>query len=86
MITQGIQSLGSDAVLAIRKAVASFNGFSQDNDPYGEHDFGSFKYQGDKIFWKINCHDKSLQCGSPSAQLLQKQTVPMHGYGLICDV
>jgi len=26
MITQGIQALGSDAVLAIRKAVASFDG------------------------------------------------------------
>jgi hypothetical protein len=36
-----------------------------DNDPYSEHDFGSFEIEGDKFFWKIDCYDKTLEFGSP---------------------
>ena len=34
---------------------------TQANDPYGEHDFGSFDYNGEKIYWKIDYYDKSYQ-------------------------
>ena len=37
--------------MAIR-TVATFDAFSADNDPHGEHDFGSFELAGDKFFWK----------------------------------
>ncbi len=29
----------------------------QKNDPYGEHDFGSIKFQNDIYFWKIDYYD-----------------------------
>jgi Protein of unknown function (DUF3768) len=35
------------------------------NDPHGEHDFGSFEYSGQTIFWKIDYYDMRLKWGSP---------------------
>ncbi|MCQ2740708.1 MAG: DUF3768 domain-containing protein [Alphaproteobacteria bacterium] len=37
-----------------------FSDFNEENDPYGEHDFGSFTYKNDKIYWKIDYYD--LNC------------------------
>ena len=58
VITRGIADLGSKAVAEILVKVKEFNDFNEDNDPWGEHDFGSFLYQseetGKKIFWKID--------------------------------
>ena len=49
--------------MAIRK-VATFDDFTADNDPHGEHDFGSFDLAGDKFFWKIDYYDPTLEFGS----------------------
>jgi len=35
-------------------AVRDYADFNEDNDPYGEHDFGSFELSGYKLFWKID--------------------------------
>ena len=37
------------------------NDFTEDNDPYGEHDFGSFDYKGNKIFFKIDYYDLNYE-------------------------
>ena len=34
-----------------------FDAFTPDNDPYGEHDFGSFSYAGETFFWKWDYYD-----------------------------
>jgi hypothetical protein len=39
--------------------------FTNDNDPYGEHDFGAFDVDGARLFWKIDYYDRSLSGGSP---------------------
>ena len=44
--------------------VASFAEFTKDNDPHGEHDFGSFELVGRKFFWKIDYYDKECRFGS----------------------
>lgn len=62
--TAGIESLGLQAIFEIRQEIALFNSFSEDNDPYGEHDFGSLNYAGHKIFWKIDYYGKTMDCGS----------------------
>jgi len=36
------------------------------NDPWGEHDFGSFEHNGNTIFWKIDCYDREMKHGSPN--------------------
>jgi hypothetical protein len=53
VITRGINALG-DEVLDILQKVREFSTFTPDNDPWGEHDFGSFEHEGKKIFWKID--------------------------------
>jgi len=43
----------AERTATLRHAVATFNDFPQANDPYREHDFGSFELFGGKLFWKI---------------------------------
>ena len=35
----------------------TFTDFTPDNDPYGEHDFGSFELAGRKFLWKIDLYE-----------------------------
>lgn len=65
LATEGIRALSIADRAAIRMAVESFDDFSEDNDPYGEHDFGAFTHKGHKVFWKINYYDQSMQWASP---------------------
>lgn len=65
LITPGIQALGDQAVMAAIGEVQAFSDFSKDNDPYGEHDFGTFDLNGEKVFWKIDLYDNTLTAGSP---------------------
>ena len=53
VITPGVAALGQAAVDRIIKTIAVFDDFCQANDPYGEHDFGSFEAEGCTIFFKI---------------------------------
>lgn len=39
--------------------VRRFKTFTPENDPYGEHDFGSLSIEGHKIFWKFDYWDQS---------------------------
>ena len=47
--------------------VALYRNFTEDNNPYGERDFGNFMYQKEKIFWKIDYKDNSMMYHSPDA-------------------
>lgn len=62
MMTRGIA--GRPDARQILARVVYFRDFGPDNDPHGEHDFGAFDQQGDKIFWKIDYYDHDLQHGS----------------------
>jgi hypothetical protein len=44
--------------------VRNFKDFSQDNDPYGEHDLGSFTVNGQKYFFKIDYYDLNFDMGA----------------------
>ena len=63
IITEGVQAL--EDVGAILRQVQLFNAFKPDNDPYGEHDFGAIRYQGQTIFWKVDYYDLDLHMHSP---------------------
>jgi uncharacterized protein DUF3768 len=58
-------ALPLEAQTVITERVRSFEKFEEANDPHGEHDFGSFEYSGQTIFWKIDCYDMKLKWGSP---------------------
>jgi len=57
VITQGIQSLGDAAMADILQAVQSFDAFTEDNDPDGEHDFGKITYESHDVFSKWDYYD-----------------------------
>ena len=62
--TQGISALSLKAQSAIRERVETFDAFTDDNNPWGERDFGSFEYDYETIFWKIDYFDSSYEYGS----------------------
>lgn len=64
-LTLGVKALGSAALQQILRMVAEHDSFDARNDPYGEHDFGAIEWNGEKLFWKIDCYDKRLEYGSP---------------------
>ena len=53
-MTTGIAALGSEAVANIVKTIEVYDDFCHANDPYEEHDFGSFEADGHTIFFKID--------------------------------
>lgn len=55
VFTRGIADLEPALRGIILMKVMQFDDFTEDNDPYGEHDFGAFDQPGvGKIFWKID--------------------------------
>jgi hypothetical protein len=65
VITPGVAALGLDAVERIVKTIAVFDDFCHANDPYEEHDVGSFDVDGHEILFKIDYFDHSLTHRSP---------------------
>ena len=58
VITGGVAALGPDAVARIVKTIAVYDDFCHANDPYQEHDFGSFDADGAVIFFKIDLYEE----------------------------
>ena len=61
LLSAGIAAMSSEDKANIISMVQNFNDFNEDNDPYKEHDFGSFDYKGEKILWKIDYYDLNNQ-------------------------
>ena len=64
LMTAGVNELPDMVKAEALCEVAAFNDFTEDNDPHGEHDFGSVEVCGRKLFWKIEYYDPELQFGS----------------------
>jgi hypothetical protein len=62
LLTPEVVIIGDEA--EIMRAVREFNEFTCDNDPYGEHDFGSIDWDGQKLFWKIDYYDENMKYGA----------------------
>ena len=65
VMTAGVIALGHAHELNILRAVAAFETFHQDNELYGEHDFGAVEVEGERLFWKIDYYDRNLSAHSP---------------------
>lgn len=65
VFTEGILALEGFEQFEILNQVRVFEACTPDNDPYGEHDFGSFEYEGRKIYWKWDYYDKHSLYLSP---------------------
>ena len=45
-------------------AIQGFDDFTDDNDPYGEHDFGALDFHGQKLFWKFDYYAPDMMHGA----------------------
>ena len=59
-LTPGVRALGEDTIAAIVGQLRAFDSFIPEDDHYGEHDFGSLRQDGEKLFWKIDLYDPGL--------------------------
>lgn len=59
VITKGVYGL--DDTIELFTSIYSYDEFSEDNDPHGEHDFGNLVWDGHKIFWKIDYYGPEMR-------------------------
>lgn len=59
LLTPGVKAL--DVGPGLIDAIRAFDDFNVDNNPHGEHDFGSLQWDGQEIFWKIDYYDKDCR-------------------------
>lgn len=52
--------------------VAQFDDFRAHNDPHAQRDFGAFEFNGEQIFWKLDCYDQDYALGSDDPTDLSK--------------
>lgn len=81
--TVGFRSLSTSDQSRVRELIETFDAFDEDNDPYGERDFGCVYQLGDgrwtterprlrddereRVFWKLDYYDRDLRFGSDDA-------------------
>ena len=63
--TPGIRAFPLADIHAIATKVNTFTAFTEEDDPSGEHNFGSFRHDGKLIYWKIDYYDRAMEFGSP---------------------
>jgi hypothetical protein len=62
--TQQVAAMPLSDRIELKRMVRLFDNFTDGNDPYGEHDFGSVEFKGEKYFWKIDYYDENYEYGS----------------------
>ena len=65
LMTYGIAGLGGELVARIFKAISEFEQFTEDNDPWGEHDCSLVTVDHYKVLWKIDYYDRARKFHSP---------------------
>lgn len=66
VMTQGVNALSDETLHRVLKAVQAFDDFSEDNDPYGTHEFGMIEVDEERVMFKIDAYDKNFEYGSPN--------------------
>ncbi len=70
VMTRGFASLPIEVQTVLLKAVVTYDGWSPDNDPWGEHDFGEVRAQGHRAWFKFDYYsspDMSAGAEDPAA-------------------
>jgi len=67
VMTRGVADLPLDVRARLILAVQSFSNFTKDNDPHGEHDFGSLEIEGETYFFKVDYYALDMNGGSENA-------------------
>jgi hypothetical protein len=65
VLTQGVAALPDEVRFDVANAVREYSDFGEDNDPYGERDFGVCDVAvAGRIFWKIDYYAPGYEGGS----------------------
>jgi hypothetical protein len=65
VVTRGVRALPRFDALELLALLAAYDGFDEDNNPYGERDFGDLSFRGADLLWKIDYYDADMLDGSP---------------------
>ena len=63
-VSVGVAELGIPLATAAAAAARAYQDFTPDSDPDGEHDFGAFIIEEQRLIWKIDYYDPTLRYGS----------------------
>jgi len=85
VMTAGVSAQGADFANKCLAALRNFDTFTEDNDPHGEHDFGSLLVENKKLFWKIDYFQKNsnhtVGAEEPDSPLLTDRVLTI----MLCD-
>jgi len=62
VLTSGVARLPN--LMSLIRQVKSYDTFRPEDDPYGEHDFGSLTFEDQKVFWQIQYFNKDCTAGA----------------------
>lgn len=65
LLTRSVSQMNLNEQYELHVKIAQFNHFTEDNDPYGEHDYGSLQLDGQTYFFKIDYYDTDYRFLSP---------------------
>jgi len=84
VMTAAVAALPEEQLARMLDRVRTFDQFTKDNDPYGEHDFGIFDLDGEKFFFKCDYYNEDMSAGSedPSDPT---QTVRLFTIGFVAE-
>jgi len=58
-----------DGVIQAVREYREYKDFTAEYDPYGEHDFGAFDWQDERVMWKIDYRDPEAVPKHSAAEL-----------------
>ena len=64
-LTPGLIAKGADFIAKVTVAVQAFDAFTDDNDPWQEHDCATLDVDGEPVMFKIDYYDENMEYGSP---------------------
>jgi hypothetical protein len=64
VMTDGVAALPERELTELLERVRRFHEFTEANDPYGEHDFGSLDHSGQTYFFKVDYYALDMDGGS----------------------
>ncbi len=64
-LTRSLIEKGADFIAKATAAVRSFDAFTNDDDPWQEHDCAVLEADGEPVMFKIEYYDVNMEYGSP---------------------
>ena len=74
VMTDGVGALPENELAQLLERVRGFDEFTKDNDPHGEHDFGSVELAGQSYFFKLDYYAPDMDGGSEDPADPEKTT------------